>query len=131
MNSYFNPYYQPYNRMSNMEQNYNFTPSVQQQGYRMVAVSDVAEANATTVDKNGLPTFFYNKSKNEIYLKALDVNTGGAIFQKFSLATMPINESKGQNDKDVYSDKLNSIEGKLDSLALLFEDKKKKKVDND
>lgn len=131
MNSYFNPYYQPYNRMTNMEQNYNFTPSIQQQGYRMVAVSDVAEANATTVDNNGLPTFFYNKGKNEIYLKALDVNTGGAIFQKFTLATMPINESKGQNDKDVYSDKLNSIEGKLDSLALLFEDKRKKKVDND
>lgn len=130
MNSFYNPYYQPYNRMTNMEQNYNFTPSIQQQGYRMVAVSDVAEANATTVDNNGLPTFFYNKGKNEIYLKALDVNTGGAIFQKFSLATMPSNESKGQNE-DVYSDKLNSIEGKLDSLALLFEDKRKKKTNDE
>lgn len=107
------PYYYP-QRQENYQQ---FNQPVQQQGYRMIPVSDIAEANATTVDTNGQPTFFYNKGKGEIYLKQFDINTGGAMFQRFQLAVVP-------NENTV---SLNTLNDKLDAIAQLFEDKTKKK----
>lgn len=113
--NYTYPYYYP-QRQDNYQQ---FTPQVQQ-GYRMIPVSDIAEANATTVDTNGQPTFFYNKGKGEIYLKQFDINTGGAMFQRFQLAIAP-------NENTV---SLNTLNDKLDAITLLFEEKgKKKKVE--
>lgn len=124
-------YQQRLNQLENQYPQYmQNIPSIQQQGYRTMLVSNVDEANASQISTDGQPTFFYNKGKGEIYLKQFDVATGGAIFQKFQLATTPLNESKSINDKDVYADRLNSIESKLDMLAGMFEDKpKKKKVD--
>lgn len=128
---YVNPYNGYQQRLNQMENQYSHyaqqIPSVLQQGYRTMLVSNVEEANASQISTDGQPTFFYNKGKAEIYLKQFDINTGGAIFQRFQLATMPVNESNEQKTTDVYSDRLNSIESKLDSLALMFEDKAKKK----
>lgn len=118
-------YYYPQQRP--IEQNYQ---QYNAQFFRTIPVSDIAEANATTVDTNGQPTFFYNKGKGEIYLKQFDINTGGAIFKSFKLVVATLNESEAINDKDVYVERFNAIESKLDTLASMFEEKgKKKKVE--
>lgn len=116
-------------RLNQLEQQYPqyAQPQVQPQGYRTMLVSNIEEANASQVSTDGQPAFYYNKGKNEIYLKQFDINTGGAIFQRFSLVKMPVNEGNIENDKNVYFERLDAIESKLDMLASLFEEKPKKK----
>ena len=56
----------------------------QNNGSRILQVSNREEATATPVDLiNGTPTFFYNKGKNEVYLKQFDVPTGTATLKTF------------------------------------------------
>ena len=51
---------------------------------RVIPVSAKEEATATPVDVvTGQPTFFYNKAKNEFYVKQCDVPTGTPIFKTF------------------------------------------------
>ena len=53
---------------------------------RVIPVSAKEEATATPVDVvSGQPTFFYNKAKNEFYLKQCDVPTGTPIFKTFAM----------------------------------------------
>lgn len=70
----YNPYYTPQQRLQQMEQQYaNYTQSQMQpqpQGFRVIPVANIEEANATPVDTIGdTPSFFFNRAKNEIYLK--------------------------------------------------------------
>ena len=107
-----NPYY-PYQQMNQypnhfvnaMQQNYGLPqqpqmqPQAQQQnittqppimqpqaniGNKMNFVSNREEATASPVDLiNGTPSFFFNKEKNEFYLKQFDVPTGKGIFKTY------------------------------------------------
>lgn len=106
-----NPYYPQYqNNMMNpypnhfvqaMQQNYGQQqiqqPQSQQQittqppimqpsasGSKIIPVSNREEATGTAVDLvNGTPSFFYNKSNGEIYLKQFDIPTGKGIFKTY------------------------------------------------
>lgn len=60
----FNP-----NRLYDTQQYQQYNQPMQQQGYRMIPVTNEQEANATQVDLSGNPIFFYNKGMNEIYIK--------------------------------------------------------------
>lgn len=106
MMNYANAYYQPYQgNMMNpypnhfvqaMQQNYG-QPQQQQQittqppimtpqnnANKIIPVSNKEEATASPVDLvNGTPSFFYNKEKNEVYIKQFDVPTGKGIFKTF------------------------------------------------
>ena len=67
------------------QQNYN-APA--QQPYvnngRVIFVTNIEEAKATPADMLGNPLFFYNKSKNEIYIKQTD-STGAAPIREYEL----------------------------------------------
>ena len=121
--------YYPQQRLNQLEQQYPqyAQPQVQPQGYRTMLVSNIDEANASQVTTDGQPAFYYNKGKGEIYLKQFDINTGGAIFQKFQLARIPMNENNEEKGVNIYSEKLDMIESKLDMLASMFDEKPKKK----
>lgn len=123
--------YYPQQRLNQLEQQYpqyaQQMPQVQQQGFRTMLVSNIEEANASQVTTDGQPAFYYNKGKGEIYLKQFDIATGGAIFQKFTLATMPLNENNDTKETNIFSKRFDKIESKLDMLASIFEDKSKKK----
>lgn len=123
--------YYPQQRLNQLEQQYpqyaQQMPQVQPQGYRTTLVSNIDEANASQVTTDGQPAFYYNKGKGEIYLKQFDINTGGAIFQKFELARMPVNENNDTKEKNIYFERFDMIESKLDMLASMFDEKGKKK----
>lgn len=116
-------------RLNQLEQQYTqyAQPQVQPQGFRTMLVSNIEEANASQVSTDGQPAFYYNKGKNEIYLKQFDIATGGAIFQRFELAKMPVNNANETKLSNDYLKRFDAIESKLDGLASLFEDKQKKR----
>lgn len=70
----------------NPQQNQQITTQQQalQPASRIIQVASKEEATGTPVDLiNGTPTFFYNKGKNEIYIKQCDISTGTPIFKTF------------------------------------------------
>lgn len=82
------------------------------QGYSIFPVSNIEEANATKADLNYNPTFFFNQSKGEIYLKQLDRLTGAAVmryFKEIELAQEPTNNVKPVEVINDYSQQLNTI----------------------
>lgn len=59
-------------------------------GNKMNFVSNREEATASPVDLiNGTPSFFFNKEKNEFYLKQFDVPTGKGIFKTYVETQIP------------------------------------------
>lgn len=131
-NMYPNPYSNPYQeRLASMEQQQAYSQAPMHQ-FKMMLVSNVEEANATPVDTlNGLPSFFYNKSQNEIYMKQFNSISGGAIFQTYKLQTMetPVKQA------DPYEAQFRAINEKIDGLYSLLKPsdsdsgQKKKKVE--
>lgn len=121
-NSYPNMYHNPYQeRLANMEQQAyqqaQSFPQAQTYQFKMMLVSNIEEANATPVDTlNGLPSFFYNKSQNEIYMKQFNSVSGGAIFQTYKLQ-MVENPAK---QADPYEAEFRAINEKIDGLYSLL-----------
>lgn len=96
----FNPMMNAQQRLSQMEQ---------PQGLTTLPVTSIEEANASRVDINGTPTFFYNANKGEVYLKRTNIQTGMAdfiVFKKEEAVTQP--------------DKFQVINDKLDLLLNNF-----------
>ena len=57
---------------------------------KIIPVSNREEATGRAVDLiNGTPSFFYNKSNGEIYLKQFDIPTGKGIFKTYIEAQIP------------------------------------------
>lgn len=77
------PYYQnPYAYLPQQQTITTQPPIMQPQMSitKMIPVSTREEATGTPVDLvSGSPTFFYNKSNGEVYLKQFDVQKGTAI----------------------------------------------------
>lgn len=117
---YFNPMITPQQRLSQLEQQY---PQFGQQvGFKVLPVTNIEEANASQIDLNGNPVFFYNKGKNEVYIKQFNVQTGLADFYTF---TRVENATKTES-----KDEFKLINDKLDKLYSILE-KPKKAVKND
>lgn len=91
-----------YNPLSTMPQRLD-----QQMFFRMIPVTNIEEANATQVDIQGTPTFFYNQSANEVYLKKLNINTGKADFVKFAKVNQ-VADTKDDNFKKL-CDKIDGL----------------------
>lgn len=107
-----------YNPMFNAQQRVNYME--QPQGLVTIPVTDIAEANAYRVDLNGTPTFFYNQSTKEIYLKRTNTQTGTADFEIFK-----IQETTPQLDK------FQILTDKIEGLYALLEQKNKKGAKNE
>nr|DAE46878.1 MAG TPA: hypothetical protein [Caudoviricetes sp.] len=114
-NMYPNMYASPYQeRLVTMEQ------QNQSNQFRMMLVSNIEEANATPVDTlNGIPSFFYNKATDEIYMKQFNSVSGGAIFHIY----------KHQASASKADDPLKAINEKIDGLYELLKPKKEQKND--
>ena len=64
------------------QQNYNVPQQPYVNNGRVVFVTNIEEAKATPADMLGNPIFFYNKAKNEIYIKQTDA-TGAAPIREY------------------------------------------------
>ena len=116
---------QQFNRQFNaLPGNQVFNQNLQQNVLRMFAVTNKEEANATPVDFNGVPTFFYNQSTNEIYKKQFDINSGLAVLQEFKknepIPEPGLKENTLQNINP-YEKDFKALNTKIDDLQKTFE----------
>lgn len=144
MMNYVNPYYQPQyqNNMAinpypnhfvqAMQQNYGQPQQTQNQqqittqppimqpsasGSKIIPVSNREEATGTAVDLvNGTPSFFYNKSNGEIYLKQFDIPTGKGIFKTYIETQPEIEETPEQQPVHNYDKEINYLIHGMDNL---------------
>ena len=132
MYSFFNPQYHreqmmnAYNQYMNSlypQQQNQTIPNTLPQGYSIFPVSNIEEANATKADLNYNPTFFFNQSKKEIYLKQLDRSTNAAtlrIFKEIQPAQEPSSPVKSVESVNDYTPQLNTILEGINGLYRLL-----------
>lgn len=132
MYSFFNPQYHREQMMNAYNQYMNALYPQQQaqtlqttlpQGYSIFPVSNIEEANATKADLNYNPTFFFNQSKGEIYLKQLDRSTNAAtlrIFKEIQTTQEPSSPVKSSPSVNDYTPQLNTILEGINGLYRLL-----------
>ena len=122
---------QPQQPPQNQQQTITTQPPIMQPqaSGKIIPVSNKDEATAAQVDLvYGTPSFFHNKSQNEIYLKQFDVPTGTAIFKTF--VEKPIEEVI-EAHVDNYDKQLNYISEGVDSLHRLLLQMQKEDVEEE
>ena len=89
----------------------------QTNGNKIILVSNKEEATGTAVDLiNGTPTFFYNKSNGEIYLKQFDIPTGKGIFKTYIETQPEVEKIKEQPIIINYDKQINYLIQGMDNL---------------
>lgn len=123
-----NPYVQQAQQQQSAQQQQQPTQQQQQQittqppilqpkngiNNEILCVATKEEAIGSPVDLiHGKPSFFYNKSNGEIYLKQFDVPTGSAIFKVFNETVEKVEEKPEPID---YKKELSYISEGIDNL---------------
>lgn len=89
-----------------------------QNGWRIIAVSNIEEANATPVDLYGNPLFFFNRATKEIYMKQTD-QTGAAPLITFIMKPqeqqIKLSQEQTKPAYDFQSD-LRKLNNKVDDI---------------
>ena len=122
-NYFTNAMLQPYNNLTQQQQatpqQQNITtqpPILQPQGNKMIQVSNKEEATGASVDLiYGTPSFFYNKSNGEIYLKQFDVANGNAIFKVYG-EIQPIEEKPTVVENNAYDKEFEYLKQGIEGL---------------
>lgn len=94
-------------------------------GSKILPVTNKEEATVAPVDLvQGTPSFFYNKSNGEIYLKQFDVPTGTAIFKVYGEVVQPIEETPKETPikQTNYDKELDYICSGIDSLHRMVDE---------
>lgn len=123
----YNPMLTAQQRLAQMEQNLAQQQTVQL-GFKTLPVTNKEEANATQVDINGTPTFFYNQAKNEIYIKRVNLNTGLAEFLIFRRLEEPLSEVNVSSNTFSYEKDFQALNEKLDALHSILTQNTKKET---
>lgn len=94
-------------------------------GNKILAVANKEEATGAPVDLvSGTPSFFYNKSNGEIYLKQFDVASGTAIFKVYGEIAQPKEDVKEPVQAVNYDKELHYIADGIDNLHRMQADLK-------
>ena len=99
----------------------NFT---QNNGSRVVSIASDSEMNNVAEDYSGIPLYFHNRTTNEIIIRQFDISTGLTITKKYIKtdgADLAHSEKKEEESINLYTEKLNSINDRIDSLSLSIE----------
>ena len=102
------------------QQNYNQPAQPYTNNGRVVFVTNIEEAKATPADMLGNPLFFYNKSKNELYIKQTD-STGAAPIREYILK-----EEQSTPEVSPLETKLQDIQNQLSEINAKLEKPNKK-----
>ena len=97
--------------------------------YKALPIANEAEMNNYTVDFNGMPTYFHNQATNEIFVRQFDFRTRLTTTQKFiksEPSSTPVNESKEENNRDLYKADFEALNGRLNGLEKMIENLNKK-----
>lgn len=110
---YNNPIYPYYNNIQNLT------------GYRINPIGKIEEADSIYPDLNGTPLFFFDQSRNEIYVKQRKVQTGEVEILRYSLSKEPVEEMKVAS----FDDKINALRDELTEIKEVLKVKKVAKND--
>lgn len=118
----------------NQTQQQNITtqpPIMQPNNSKITQVSNKEEATGASVDLiYGTPSFFYNKSNGEIYLKQFDVANGNAIFKVYG-EIQPVEEPRTAVNSEIdikhYDDEFKRLNDGIDSLHRMLAKMQEKK----
>lgn len=120
----YNPYMTAQQRLYQMEQQYpqfaNNSNSATVNNSSVIPVTNIDEANAFRVDPTGIPTFFYNAGKNEVYLKRTNTQTGLADFIVFGKVEQLKTEPKQNLSINTYEKDFKALNDKIDGLYSLL-----------
>ena len=127
--AYGNPQQQVQQPQQSQQQITTQPPIMQPQlsiGSKIIPVSNREEATASPVDLiNGTPSFFYNKEKNEVYIKQFDVPTGKGVFKTFielQPTEEPLTEVKEPVKANPYKEEFRYLKDGIDGLYRVLAD---------
>lgn len=66
-------------------------------GYRIIPIGKIEEASTIYPDLQGNPMFFFDQSRNEIYVKQRKVQTGEVETLRYSLSKESVTPSNSPN----------------------------------
>jgi hypothetical protein len=89
--------------------------------YRAVPIASEMEMGNITVEYNGMPTYFHNQSNDEIFVKYFDIKTGLTPITKYVRADKAVEEKKEDEGVNVYDEKINAINERIDGLCEMLE----------
>ena len=94
------------------------------QGYRIIPISNKSETNSVIADFNGNPIYFHNQANNEIYIKQFDIKTGLAKLQEYKKVEIdnPIDNKEQANP---YQDEFRLINERLEELKEMIKPQEK------
>lgn len=114
LNYGFNPYQQQF-----------IQPQTQPQ-IKAISVTNKSEANSVIPDTTGIPTLFWNKGADEIYLKQFDITTGLGIFKEYVLKQPEQTEQHEEvTPQKNYDEDFKILGNKLDEIKAVIEKEKK------
>lgn len=113
MFNYSNPYY---NNLLTQIQNYSIYP-----------VAKIEEADAIYPEFNRKPIFIYDQSRNEIFVKQRNMNTGTIELIRYVLSNEPLSHVK----HNAYEEEISALKHELEGLKEMLKPKKEVKKDDE
>ena len=115
-NNSFNPYYT------------NYQPAP---GYKIIPVARIEEANTIFPDLQGNPLFFYDKERNEFFIKQRNVQTSEVQMLRYTFTAEPLQPLKTQEAVKNYDEDISLIKSELERIQSVLCVKSKKAVKDD
>lgn len=89
--------------------------------YKAVPIGSELEMGNIAVEYNGMPTYFHNQSTDEICVKYFDIKTGLTPIAKYVRSDKAVDESEEEEKTNMYDEKINAINERIDELYGMFE----------
>ena len=101
-------------------------------GYKIIPVAKIEEANTIFPDLQGNPLFFYDKERNEFFIKQRNIQTSEVQLLRFVFTNEPLKPLKSQEATTKnYDDAINEIKNELERIQSVLCVKTKKGANND
>lgn len=99
-------------------------------GFRITTVARIEEASQLYPDLQGNPLFFFDQSRNEIYVKQRKVQTGEVELLRYTMSNEPLKTINSQASSTNLEKEIDLIKRQLDRLNEALGVKAKKEVKN-
>ncbi len=107
--------------MFNYTQNPYLNSAINQfQGFKIVPVPRIEETENIFPDFNGNPLFFFDQTKNEIYVKQRNNKNGSIQIIRYILSEKPLEYLENKKNNNPYQNEINDLKNDLKSLKDLL-----------
>ncbi len=116
----FNNIYPYYNNALTQLQSFNIFP-----------VAKFEEAEAIYPEFNRKPVFIYDQSRNEIFVKQRNMNSGNIEVIRYVLSSEPLSHVKEVDNSNSYQEEIKALKHDLNDLKEMLKPKKEVKKDDE